>query len=298
MNIFIVHSGSDKKSINQEIIPTIEAGEPRAKLLALKNGGVLWKIEAERLIRQAQMILFIVGEHSAQSENITWELKRALRHNKLVVFHKLQEDYPLNECLYGLDPFTKRSKILAKEAMKIEDIISIIRRYENSEYTLFNSGTKAMDRTELFEQYKLFLETSENLVVRRQTVNSFYLSANTALITIMTTVVSIYGDLPEKIFVCALVAIVGLILSISWYHVLDSYGILNSSKMKIISLIERELPMSLYDTEWDVMSDKLNSKKYISFTDNEKKAPKAFTLLFILLLVASGLMGLVLIFQF
>lgn len=72
---------------------------------------------------------------------------------------------------------------------------------------------------------------------------------------------------------------------------MNAYGILNGSKMKVISIIEHNLPVRLYDAEWDVMSDKLNSKKYVSFTDSEKKTPKAFIALYILLIIITITMG-------
>lgn len=286
MNVFITHSGSDKDFIVHNIIPQIEKLEPRANLLALKNGGVFWKIEAKGIIKKAQMVLFIVGENSHQSKNISWELKQAHKRNKLILYYKLNDKNKINDCIYGVERFSGKKKILAEEAHCVEDIVKRVKRYENSEYDLFNNDIDKIDRNELLEQYKVFLETSESLVSRRQSVNSFYISANTALITIMATLITMFGNLGEKLVICVLVSVVGFVLTLSWHSVLSSYGILNSSKMKVISIIEQKLPASLYDTEWDVMSDKLNSKKYISFTESEKKAPKAFAILYGILIFA------------
>ena len=79
-----------------------------------------------------------------------------------------------------------------------------------------------------------------------------------------------------KIFVTFLLSLVGAILSVSWIKLLASYGDLNSSKMKIISYMEKQLPASLYDAEWAALSDKLNKRKYVSFTDSEKRVPALF----------------------
>ena len=291
MNIFIVHSGCDKKIVTDSIIPQIEKLEPRAKLLALKNGGIFWKIEANNLIKKAQMVLFIVGKNSYESENISWELKKALRCNKLILYYKLNTEYEINDVIYGVDRFSKKKKILAEKMESLEDVVNRVKRYEDNEYKLFNDDIVNVNRSELLEQYKVFLETSESLVTRRQSVNSFYISANTALITIMAALVTLFGSLIEKIAICGLVSVVGLILAFSWYSILESYGVLNSSKMKVIRIIERELPVSLYDTEWDVMSDKLNSKKYTSFTDSEKKTPKIFAVLYLTLIVVMIIIG-------
>ena len=126
---------------------------------------------------------------------------------------------------------------------------------------------------------------------RRQNVNSFYISVNAAVIAVFSVVSSLVNDLPSLASIAALMFVIVGILDISWLKILESYGILNSSKMKVISIIEKQLPASLYDSEWTIMSDKLNSKKYISFTDSEKRVPKLFIMFYaLLMLVAIGLM--------
>lgn len=290
MNIFIVHSGCDKDTVAKEIV-LLEKLEPCANILMLKNGGVFWKIEAGRLIKKSQMVLFFVGENSHLSKNVDWELKQALRYNKLILYYKLNSSNELNTCLYGTDRFSKKETILAEDAKTVNDIADRIRKYENGDYKIFNKGLENIDRSELLEQYKIFLETSESLVERRQTVNSFYISANTALITIMGGLIAFLSETEERIVLFILTSVVGIVLSVSWSRILSAYGMLNGSKMKVIRMIEHELPAALYDTEWNVMSDKLNSKRYVSFTDSEKKAPKAFIVFYLLLITAAIAMG-------
>ena len=280
MNIFVVHSGADREAITQQITPLIQSSEPRAKILLLGNASRFWKREAGELIKEAQMVLFVIGKKSHESANIGWEIKKAIASNKMLVCLKLEEDCIFHEALFGMDRFSKQKKLLAYEAQSIEDIISKIRKYEDGDYDLFNDAIEKLDRNELIDQYKAFLETSERLVERRQTVNNFYLSANTALFTIVAAVLSLLEGTAEKLVIGAVLALIGMILSMSWRRILDAYGVLNSSKMKVISIIEKKLPLSLYDTEWVIMSDKLNSKKYVSFTDSEKKIPSIFLLLY------------------
>lgn len=281
MNVFVIHSGSDREIITHKVVPAIKNSEPRAKILLLGNNGRFWKGEAGKLIKEAQMILFVIGPKSHESSNIAWEIKKAIASNKMLVCLKLDEDCILHEELFGTDRFTKQKKLLAYEAKSTEDIAARIRKYEDGDYDLFNDTIENLDRAELIEQYKAFLETSERLVERRQTVNNFYLSTNTALFTIVAAVLSFLEGTTEKLIISIVLAFIGIILSMSWRNLLDAYGVLNSSKMKVISIIERKLPLSLYDTEWIIMSDKLNSKKYVSFTDGEKKIPNVFMLLYI-----------------
>ena len=77
----------------------------------------------------------------------------------------------------------------------------------------------------------------------------------------------------------------GIILDISWINILEAYGTLNSAKLKVINLLEEQLPIALYDAEWRIMSDKLNNKKYVSFTDSEKRIPKLFMAIYCLIIV-------------
>lgn len=290
MNIFVIHSGCDTDRV-KETVRQLEELEPRVNVLVLKNGGVFWKIEAEQLLKKAQMVLFVVGNNSYKSKNIDWELKKAVKFNKLILCYKLEDSNELNRCLFGADRFSKKEALLAEKARTVNDIASRIRKYENGEYMVFNKSIEEIDRTELLEQYKIFLETSESLIARRQTVNSFYVSANTALITIMGGLIAVLDKTSFRAIMFILASVVGIILSGSWIRILNAYGVLNGSKMKVISMIEHELPAALYDTEWSVMSDKLNSKKYVSFTDSEKKAPKAFIVLYGLLIAIAIAMG-------
>ena len=78
---------------------------------------------------------------------------------------------------------------------------------------------------------------------------------------------------------------VGIVLSAAWIKMLVAYGNLNSCKMKIISGIEKQLPASLYDAEWAALSDKLNKKRYVSFTDNEKRIPVIFIVIYSIILI-------------
>jgi hypothetical protein len=83
-------------------------------------------------------------------------------------------------------------------------------------------------------------------------------------------------DFVYKLFLTLLFSGVGLVLATSWIKILVSYGNLNSSKMTIIRSIEKQLPASLYDAEWQALSDKLNKSKYVSFTQNEARIPMIF----------------------
>lgn len=61
----------------------------------------------------------------------------------------------------------------------------------------------------------------------------------------------------------------------------EAFKLNSALQMKIISYIEKQLPASLYDAEWAALSDKLNKRKYVSFTNSEKRVPVLFVVVYI-----------------
>nr|MBR4279672.1 hypothetical protein [Clostridia bacterium] len=290
MNVFVVHCGCDRNIVQKQVVASMDSLEKRANLLVMASEKKLWKRNALQMIRQAQMVLFVVGKTSCSNPNVGWELRQAIRLHKKIYYYKLDQSFDLHPDLNGTDRFTKKVGPLGDQVHSMEELAAIIRKHENGDYDIFNTELDAAKDNELLEQYRLFLETSERLVERRQAVNNFYLSANTAIFSVVAIMISLMEkDRTEMLSLILLafilLAVVGIVLCISWVNILESYGTLNGCKMKVISIIERRLPISLFDSEWKVMGDKLNSKRYVSFTDSEKRLPKLFIALYILLII-------------
>ena len=287
MDAFIIHSGDDRRTIDEKL-SILKKTSHHFNPLALGNGGVFWKHAAKKKIKKAQMILFFVGEKSHTSENIDWEIKTAIKFRKPIYTIKLDDEFVLNSSLKITDAFSGEEDFYSKD-MSFEEIKDVIKKYDDGDYKVFNQELDSMDKSILLEQYKIFLQTSEDLVARRQNVNNFYISINSALMATFGVIWALEILPFYKFAIGALLALVGMILSISWIKLLESYGNLNSSKMKIISYIEKQLPASLYDAEWAALSDKLNKKKYVSFTNSEKRVP----ILFIVVYVCISICGVV-----
>ena len=237
-----------------------------------------WHKDAVKMMKIADMIVYAVSRQSSANKNVNWELKTAKRLNKHIVCLPTEDNLqPDNECLFVTDKQTKERVCLAKLLRSKGQLFEIIEEFNSDAYIdLFHDP---IDPTVLLEQYKIFSETSENLITRRQNVNSFYISANTAIITVGGTIFSLGSqqDILYKLVVILALSIPGIVLNISWYRMLQSYYINNQGKMKILSMIEKKLVASLYDAEWRAMKNKYSKKKYVSFTDNEKKLPFVFT---------------------
>jgi len=283
MNIFIVHSGTEEEraeEIKNKISSINDKNKKRKKanVIVLKHEKN-WKRKARKLIKTAQIILCVLSKNGQESKNIDWEIKQAKKHGKAIVVLREDESHKPFDVLLDKDVFTNESFIIGKEVKSVDEVIDIIEDYENGGYIhLFNDEN--LDPEKLFEQYKLFSDTSESLVTRRQNVNSFYITANTALITIAATIFSANDNLFSQLIITMVLSFPGILLNRSWLKVMESYALVNSSKMKILGMIEKKLSASLYDAEWEVMSNEYNMKKYISFSDRERNLPIIFNWVF------------------
>lgn len=283
MNIFVIHSSSDFSEA-EKITDSLKREEFSINTLILKNSSCFWKIEAHKKIKKSQMVVFVIGENSHKSPYIAWEIKESIKLKKPIYILKLNSENKLHKALFIKEPFTNEEQNYGNIVTRNE-LINIIKSYNTGDYGLFNFPSNELNHEILLEQYKLFLQTSEDLVNRRQNVNSFYISISSALIAIMGVFCTFDFGKEAELIICFLFCLIGMIISVSWSKILSCYGNLNSSKMKIISNIEKKLPLSLFDAEWAALSDRLNKKKYISFTETEKIIPRLFEIVYLFIIV-------------
>ena len=269
-----------------------------------------WHSKSINKIKHAKCIVYLYGDEK-ESENIRWEISKALKMDKKIFVapvtehggQTLHEDY-FNDArildFSGIarqedDVFFSKDSVIRLECQ--DELVESIGDYLNRDYKVFNDisnvevpvlkeisssdGSKGSDKDICYaniciEQYKLFLETSESLLDRRQNVNTFYISVNSALVALFTILLAFDMQPIYRFIIGALFAFLGIILSVSWSRLIQSYGDLNRSKMAILQTIEKKLPLSLFDPEWSALMDTLNTRKYVSFTDSEKIVPKLF----------------------
>lgn len=283
MNVFVIHSGADVDTVTKKISELKKLSHGFNPLI-LKNGNIFWKLDAAEKIKKSQMAVFFVGKNSHSSPYIAWEIQTAIKYGKPIYTIMLDSSFENHPALTVRDSFSGSEKAYDKK-VTFEELSELVKNYETGDYKVFNCDAEKIDSNILLEQYKIFLQTSEDLISRRQNVNSFYISINSALVTAFSFVLAL--DMPPvyKLLISLVLVLVGVILSVSWIRILVSYGDLNSSKMKIISCIEKQLPASLYDAEWAALSDKLNKRKYVSFTNSEKNIPVLFIFVYVCILV-------------
>ena len=158
------------------------------------------------------------------------------------------------------------------------------------ESVLFPSGAVFVEgarQSILFGQYRLFVDSSEKLVARRQTVNTFFLSINALLLSAAGFIVK---DVPQEgaAFVGVLaLGLAGILSCITWRNVLRSYRQLNAGKFVVIHALEQHLPAALFNAEWHALGEGRDKKKYTPFTTSEALIPIVFAVLYSIAMLGS-----------
>ena len=120
---------------------------------------------------------------------------------------------------------------------------------DESKPKLFNVDGDTYDgdyKSDLLEQYKLYVLSAENVSTRRVSTVRYLLTANAAL-------VALYGFqtiLVDGVYRMIPVGIAGLVVSTLSYFIIKSYRDLNQAKYTIIGEIEKTLPLAMFDYEW------------------------------------------------
>ncbi len=297
MNIFVIHKGNDLDKC-QDLTKRLNEQNIFINLLMLQNGGDNWFTEAKKKIRESDCVLVCVGEQTHESENVDKEIKYAIKQKKQILVYRFAPDNIINESLFVSDKYMyvkihKNNTGNHSRPVFLEIDFDKFCKLASDGYDFYIKDE--IDRTDtpkrmedLVAQYQMYVQTSEAIIERRQAISSFYVGVNTTIITAITTIISILmgidviSNKPLSIGIIMMgSSLLSIILNINWYLQLDSYGKLNSAKMKVISALEQHMPANIFDTEWRVMSSKIGGKKYRSFTNIEKTVPLTFSVIFI-----------------
>lgn len=144
-------------------------------------------------------------------------------------------------------------------------------------------GEKYQDH--LLEQYKLYVETSQQVSERRQNANNYLLTLNSSLVTLFVVFLSTFGHHRWN----ALIPATGLVICFLWYSLVDSYKDLNTAKFAVIHELEGQLPVALFRHEWFVCGhnkkkkDKPVEDMYVPLTHLERWIPWMFAVIYVVL---------------
>jgi hypothetical protein len=130
----------------------------------------------------------------------------------------------------------------------------------------------------LLEQYKLYVDGLEKLIARRLTMNAFFISINTILLggAVVTSKIKDVVSVPIALAGGIAMALTGIMVSLVWKRLLQTYGVISKAKFDILHAIEERLPAKPFLDE----NKLLEERKYKSSSATEGLLPILFGLLY------------------
>jgi hypothetical protein len=115
------------------------------------------------------------------------------------------------------------------------------------------------DMGTLLELYKMAVEMADRVSARRAGANSFFLSLNTVLATVVGVVSSARKPPPHHNvptfdgFGLLVTVAAGVVLALVWRSLLKYYRRLNAAKWDVINQLEKSLPAQPFSVEWKLL---------------------------------------------
>lgn len=129
-------------------------------------------------------------------------------------------------------------------------------------------------RTVLLEQYKLYVQSAENVSARRVASSRYLLTLNAAFIALYGLQSASFG----QSYWTLLIPVVGITVSVLWCLIIKSHANLNRVKFEVIYEFERCLPAEMYRYEW-YLAEEGKGKTYKTVTTLEQWIPILFLVL-------------------
>jgi len=132
------------------------------------------------------------------------------------------------------------------------------------------------------EQYKLYVESIEKISDRRQQANNYFITINTAFISLigLTNQFDLFSN---ALWIESILSLVGIMICIVFWYLIRSYKQINTGKFEVIHLIEQSLPLAIYEYEWEVLGKGEDEDKYYPFSHIELVIPWLFGSIYLIL---------------
>lgn len=126
-------------------------------------------------------------------------------------------------------------------------------------------------RSAAIEQYRIYVELTDQLSHRRVLASSYFVTITSAAVAALGY---IHFDQPEdERRAYLVVSAVGMMLSLVWGRMIRSYRDLNRTRFAVIYAMESILPLKPYTAEWATVQDGSPSKRYKPVTYIEGYVP-------------------------
>ncbi|MFJ4937364.1 hypothetical protein ACIP8U_26400 [Streptomyces pseudovenezuelae] len=145
-----------------------------------------------------------------------------------------------------------------------------------------------LERSEVLDLYKLAVEMADRVSARRGSANAFFLSVQSALVTLVGFGIPKLSQSPW--WVSLAVALAGCTLSVTWWMQLRSYRNLNTAKFTVINKLEDDLPVKIFTEEWQTLKSETNPnqrKGYAELGASERVVPLVFAVAHLILFLGT-----------
>jgi hypothetical protein len=145
------------------------------------------------------------------------------------------------------------------------------------------ASSKSDNKSQIFEQYKLFVESAEKVSEKRSNTNKFYVGIITFIFGFVTIILQNSDKITPEIQKISLfiIFILGFLISLFWLENIKAYKQTNSAKYKVINRMERRLPFQPFEEEWQI----LKKGNYRTLSNIESTIPLVFSFAFLLLAI-------------
>jgi hypothetical protein len=128
----------------------------------------------------------------------------------------------------------------------------------------------------ILEQYKLYVEMADRVSARRALANSFFLTLNTGVFTLLA---ALGGTTPQGDdawwLLAPLIAILGQCFA--WFYLVRSYRLLSAAKYRVVGALEERMPASpFWRAEWWALGEGEDRSRYWPLTHLEQWIPVLF----------------------
>lgn len=274
MKILVIGASKDAENISNAIVQ-YKTQYPYIDFFELTIDNQKWKDEFIIKLSESDAVLYFCSTYSCLSDNVKWEIHNIKATNKKLLVEILPSDDSKNRV-------NNRSKVF----QQIEQLVN------EKKITISNQDFLNKDNKKyLMDQYKLMLQTSETLLDRRQKISGLYISISSIVLPVVGVLLAnanYYLSL-----VAAVLSIIVAIVNFSWIRIIHLYGDLNYAKFEVIQEIEKQFPVKLFASEWQIRNRKANDaggKNPVSFTKLEKKLPQLFITIYLIIAACSIMM--------
>ena len=132
----------------------------------------------------------------------------------------------------------------------------------------------------VIDQYKLYVEMADRVSARRALANTFFLTLNTAVFTIIGV---LWNRRPQAASYVLLFPLAVLVIEcLTWFWLLRSYRQLNAAKYVVIGALESHLPVSPYwRAEWKALGEGHDPARYWPLSHVEAAVPLLFAITYV-----------------